>query len=75
MCATAQARTAIKVGATAGLRLLPGGKADDILAAVRAHLTKDYPFRMDQVSIIDGGRRIVSWKRGQTWTRPLEEPF
>lgn len=49
-----QRRTPIKVGATAGLRLLPGGKADDILAAVKAHLVQDYPFQLEQVTIIDG---------------------
>jgi Golgi nucleoside diphosphatase len=42
------------VGATAGLRLLPGGKADDILAAVKQHLADDYPFQLEQVTIIDG---------------------
>ena len=44
------------MGATAGLRLLPGGKADHILAAVKEHLT-GYPFKLDNVSIIDGARR------------------
>jgi len=44
------------VGATAGLRLLPGSKADDILSAVKQHLTKDYPFQLEQVSIIDGAQ-------------------
>jgi len=48
-----QKETYIKVGATAGLRLLPNGKADEILAAVRTHLM-NYPFRVDNVSIIDG---------------------
>ena len=42
------------MGATAGLRLLPGGKADDILAAVKQHLADDYPFQLEQVTIIDG---------------------
>jgi Golgi nucleoside diphosphatase len=49
-----QRKTPIKVGATAGLRLLPGGKADDILAAVKQHLADDYPFQLEQVTIIDG---------------------
>ena len=49
-----QKKTPIKVGATAGLRLLPGGKADDILAAVKQHLADDYPFQLEQVTIIDG---------------------
>ena len=49
-----QRETYIKVGATAGLRLLPGGKADEILAAVKTHLL-NYPFKVDNVSIIDGG--------------------
>jgi len=48
-----QARTPIKVGATAGLRLLDGSKSEDILAAVRKHLGS-YPFQIDDVSIIDG---------------------
>lgn len=49
----AQKETYIKVGATAGLRLLQGGKADEILAAVKTHL-HGYPFKVDNVSIIDG---------------------
>ena len=49
-----QKTTPLKVGATAGLRLLPGGKADDILAAVKQHLADDYPFQLEQVTIIDG---------------------
>lgn len=41
----AQAQTHVLVGATAGLRLLPGDSADRILAAVRA-LLSDYPFQV-----------------------------
>ena len=54
-----QKETYIKVGATAGLRLLPGGKADEILAAVKTHLM-NYPFKVDNVSIIDGGCPLCS---------------
>lgn len=43
--ADAQAATSIMVGATAGLRLLPDGKADEILAEVRAWLRK-HPFKV-----------------------------
>lgn len=47
--------TTIEVRATAGLRLLPGAQADEILAAVRVYL-KTQPFRFTdgQVSIMDG---------------------
>ena len=46
----------MKLGATAGLRLLPDGKADAILAAVRSYLARS-PFELDQntgVTILDG---------------------
>lgn len=52
----AQAETKIKLGATAGLRLLPDGKADAILAAVRNYFRKS-PFDLDAetgVTILDG---------------------
>lgn len=49
-----QKSTLVKVGATAGLRLLPGKQADRLLAAVSAHLKKTTPFMLDSVSIIDG---------------------
>ncbi|GJP30852.1 hypothetical protein CLOM_g7182 [Closterium sp. NIES-68] len=47
--------TPIRVGATAGLRLLPGDLADNILEAVRVML-KEYPFAFeaDSVKILDG---------------------
>ncbi|CAI5475028.1 unnamed protein product [Closterium sp. Yama58-4] len=47
--------TPIRVGATAGLRLLPGDLADNILEAVREML-KEYPFTFaaDSVKILDG---------------------
>ncbi|CAI5950340.1 unnamed protein product [Closterium sp. NIES-65] len=47
--------TPIRVGATAGLRLLPGDLADNILQAVREML-KEYPFTFaaDSVKILDG---------------------
>ncbi|KAI8471404.1 MAG: nucleoside phosphatase GDA1/CD39 [Monoraphidium minutum] len=53
--AAQRAATGLSLKATAGLRLLPGGKADDILKAVTASL-KQYPFRMgkDAVGIMDG---------------------
>ena len=50
-------RTTLTVGATAGLRLLPGKQADDILDAVRAHLREKYPFAVDPaggVTVLDG---------------------
>ncbi len=53
----AQASTKIKLGATAGLRLLPEGKADIILGHVKKFL-KTYPFQLDDslgVTILDGG--------------------
>ena len=59
-----QAKTKIKLGATAGLRLLPEGKADIILGEVRRYL-KTYPFQLDDatgVTILDG--------RGQTCKPP-----
>lgn len=46
----------MKLGATAGLRLLPDGKADAILSAVRSYLAKS-PFELDPdtgVTILDG---------------------
>ena len=46
----------MKLGATAGLRLLPDGKADAILAAVKTYLAKS-PFDLDPatgVTILDG---------------------
>ena len=51
-----QAQTKVKLGATAGLRLLPDGKADAILAAVRSYLATS-PFELDRdtgVTILDG---------------------
>jgi apyrase len=50
-----QASTGLSLKATAGLRLLPGSKADDILAAVRKYLAT-YPFKLksDAVEIMDG---------------------
>lgn len=58
-----QAATGISLRATAGLRLLPGGKADAILDAVREYLKK-YPFQLkpDGVSILDGqGEGGYAW--------------
>ena len=51
------ASTSLIVGATAGLRLLPGGQADAILDAVRALLKSEFPFAVDPaagVTILDG---------------------
>ncbi len=55
-----QAATPVSLKATAGLRLLPGDKADKILAAVTA-LLKSHPFKMagDAVAIMDGGWRLM----------------
>lgn len=52
-----QAQTKVKLGATAGLRLLPGNKADRILDKVRDFLRAS-PFLLDEaagVTILDGG--------------------
>ncbi|KAI7844404.1 hypothetical protein COHA_001998 [Chlorella ohadii] len=51
----AQKQTSIMVGATAGLRLLPDGKADEILAEVRTWLRK-HPFKFsdEDVKILSG---------------------
>jgi Golgi nucleoside diphosphatase len=51
-----QVQTPLSLKATAGLRLLPGDKADKILEAVRA-LFKQQPFKLgdNAVSIMDGG--------------------
>lgn len=53
-----RASTRVMVGATAGLRLLPGSQADDILAAVRAALSSGkrtfMPPREEDVSILSG---------------------
>ncbi|KAI8475039.1 MAG: nucleoside phosphatase family-domain-containing protein [Monoraphidium minutum] len=50
-----RAATALTLKATAGLRLLPGSKADEILKAVDAFL-QEYPFKIkaDGVGIMDG---------------------
>ena len=51
-----QASTKIKLGATAGLRLLPEGKADLILDAVKSYFEQS-PFILDPdtgVTILDG---------------------
>ena len=50
-----QASTHVMVGATAGLRLLPDGKADIILAEVRKWLRAGYPFAFE-----DGDVKILS---------------
>lgn len=51
-----QSSTSILLRATAGLRLLPGNKADDILTAVKAYLHRETPFAIseDAVGILDG---------------------
>lgn len=51
-----QSSTPISLKATAGLRLLPGDKADNILKAVEALLRKQ-PFKLAPggVAIMDGG--------------------
>lgn len=63
-----QSSTKIKLGATAGLRLLPEGKADIILDQVRKFL-KTYPFQLDDklgVTILDGEmffHSACAWQR------------
>lgn len=50
-------KTTLTVGATAGLRLLPGKQADDILDAVKVHLKEKYPFVVEPasgVTVLDG---------------------
>lgn len=63
MCALSsmQAETPIKVGATAGLRLLPGGQSDAILLAVQTFLAAS-PFKLDPqngVTVLDGEPRLA----------------
>lgn len=58
-----QAQTKIKLGATAGLRLLPDGKAEAILAAVKTYLSKS-PFDLDPVT----GVTILDGNALQTWS-------
>jgi apyrase len=50
-----RAETSVEVRATAGLRMLPGHEADDLLAAVKT-LLAEYPFKVgdDAVTIMDG---------------------
>lgn len=60
-----QACTPIAVKATAGLRLLGEEKSSKILAEVRSHLEKDYPFAVvsgDGISIMDGlNEGVYAW--------------
>lgn len=51
-----QSSTPLMIGATAGLRLLPDGKADKILDAVRQWVRNNYPFMFqdDDVKILSG---------------------
>ena len=51
--------TPITVSATAGLRLLPDGQADEILGAIKRRLVARYPFNVVSVSIIDGKDEAV----------------
>ncbi|KAJ7131409.1 nucleoside phosphatase family-domain-containing protein [Mycena epipterygia] len=55
--------TPIAVKATAGLRLLPGSQAADILAAVDAHLRNAYPFALTEGSaVMDGADEgVFAW--------------
>lgn len=50
------ASTPIMIGATAGLRLLPDGKADQILDEVRHWVRSNYPFKLEDedVKILSG---------------------
>ncbi|CAG9466246.1 unnamed protein product [Pedinophyceae sp. YPF-701] len=53
--ASLHAQTPVELRATAGLRLLPGGKADAILDAVREYLrAQPFKFEDDMVSVLDG---------------------
>ncbi|ODV79279.1 uncharacterized protein CANTADRAFT_90368 [Suhomyces tanzawaensis NRRL Y-17324] len=60
-----QACTPVAVKATAGLRMLGEEKANNILAEVRRHLEKDYPFAVvegDGISIMDGrDEGVYAW--------------
>ncbi len=59
----AQGRTKVKLGATGGLRLLPGGKAELILDRVRDFLRAS-PFLLDEdagVTILDGPARLIPY--------------
>ncbi|KAJ7634810.1 nucleoside phosphatase GDA1/CD39 [Roridomyces roridus] len=59
--------TPVIVKATAGLRLLPGSQATDILAAVFKHLHTSYPFALpandtDAVAVMDGADEgVFAW--------------
>ncbi|SJM86079.1 probable Guanosine-diphosphatase [Zygosaccharomyces bailii] len=57
--------TPVAVKATAGLRLLGAAKSDKILAAVREHLEKEYPFPVvegDGISIMSGEEEgVYAW--------------
>ncbi|RCK64710.1 Guanosine-diphosphatase [Candida viswanathii] len=57
--------TPVAVKATAGLRLLGEEKSKNILAEVRSHLEKDYPFAVvegDGISIMDGkDEGVYAW--------------
>jgi apyrase len=55
VCALLQAKTSLALKATAGLRLLPGSKAQDILEAVTEELKKTgFLVKGDAVGIMDG---------------------
>jgi hypothetical protein len=63
-----QSKTRIKLGATAGLRLLPGDQADKILEAVKAYFAQQ-PFILDPkdgVTILDGTALFLVHRLG--WT-------
>lgn len=61
------AQTHVSVGATAGLRMLPGTKADEILAEVRA-LLKTYPFQVGWFRGWQGLRgQSAERRRGGWW--------
>ncbi|KAJ7456790.1 nucleoside phosphatase GDA1/CD39, partial [Mycena galericulata] len=56
--------TPVVVKATAGLRVLPGSRADDILATVSAHLRSAYPFVLpaDGVAVVDSADQgVFTW--------------
>lgn len=46
------ANTHVMLGATAGLRLLPGSQAEEILAAARTYLKNETPFIVRRVGLV-----------------------
>ena len=57
-----QGKTRVKLGATAGLRLLKEGKADAILTAVKKYL-QTFPFQLDLTEGVTIPGWYVRWPR------------